>query len=309
MAKIQRAVALAIVCVAINVASFSPRHLYRLSSRGRICHDATGVCFPAHPATYQRCEALQLSALGSVAPLLRGGDADFALDLIDDAYTWCTNLGAPAALVAGAVVATLYETMRAGDLEPQVNDGKWVALAKKLTRLLLLSAFALEVMSIFVTTVTGTMLYSRTVPVMQKVRKVTAGTTALSFLRDNFEFESLTASISFLQGLLNWLAAIGLSHAIPAQDENKSTRRVNRFVAASLWTTILVMLKFYNSHLTFYANYGVMLKKWFVLTCTKFVFVWPLKPLTYLLLPSLAATLYTGFVAFLDDTHVEKTSD
>jgi hypothetical protein len=85
---------------------------------------------------------------------------------VDDAYGWCCSLGAPSALVAAAVVATIYENIHSGDLEIVASDGRWVQLGKKLTRLLLLSAFALETMSIFVTTVTGTMLLSRKVELM-----------------------------------------------------------------------------------------------------------------------------------------------
>lgn len=86
-----------------------------------------------------------------------GGDNEVAFN----AYEWCVNLGAPAALVAGAVLATLYESVRGGALEVREGDGRYARLAKKVTTLLLLSAFALQIASIFVTTVTGTVLLSR----------------------------------------------------------------------------------------------------------------------------------------------------
>lgn len=85
---------------------------------------------------------------------LRGGSSGPDVgELAMGAYDWCGNLGAPSALVAGAVVATLYETMKSGDLVLDRDDTLIVALAKKLTRMLLMSAFALETVSIFVTTV------------------------------------------------------------------------------------------------------------------------------------------------------------
>jgi hypothetical protein len=80
--------------------------------------------------------------------------------LATEAYDWCINLGAPAALVAGAVIATIYEQNNSNKLAIRKNDQKWVQFAKKMSRLLLLSAFVLEIISIFVTTVTGTALLS-----------------------------------------------------------------------------------------------------------------------------------------------------
>ena len=88
-----------------------------------------------------------------------------AQDVISDdtlameAFEWCSNLGAPAALVAGAVLATLSQTRE--DLAPNIQDPRWVRVAKKLCRALLLSSFAMEIFCIFVTTVTGTMLLVR----------------------------------------------------------------------------------------------------------------------------------------------------
>lgn len=57
---------------------------------------------------------------------LRGGGDEF----IDVAYGWCVNLGAPAALVAGAVIATIYENIRQGDLEVKRGDTPYVKYAK-----------------------------------------------------------------------------------------------------------------------------------------------------------------------------------
>jgi hypothetical protein len=88
---------------------------------------------------------------------IRGGDGGTLApgvqfdDLIEGAYSWCCNLGAPSALVAGAVVATLYENMKKGDLEVVETDKPMIQFGKKITRLLLLSAFALELFCIFVT--------------------------------------------------------------------------------------------------------------------------------------------------------------
>ena len=68
-------------------------------------------------------------------------------------WGWTSSLGAPAALVAGAVLVTLGETRQ--DLAPKRGDKKWIRVTKMLIRFLLLSSFAMEVLSIFVSTVTG----------------------------------------------------------------------------------------------------------------------------------------------------------
>jgi uncharacterized membrane protein len=192
----------------------------------------------------------------AAACALRGGSATSEVvpeiaDLATGAYDWCINLGAPSALVAGAVVATIYEAMSSGNLDLDPDDTKWVALGKKLTRMLLLTAFAFETISIFVTTVTGTMLMSRPPHSMVNLASVTTDTTPLSFLSDNFEFEYLTSRITFLQGLLNWLAAIGMAHVIP-NGESVATRKMNMFIASMLFTAIFVMLAFYNAHMDFH---------------------------------------------------------
>ena len=128
--------------------------------------------------------------------------------MVDEAYEWCMNLGEPSALIAGAVIATIYENIGNGDLDIMPEDSTITKFKKRLTASLLLSAFGLEVVAIFVTTVTGTMLLSRHLHEMDHVVPVTEHTTPLAFMRENFEFEYLTARIAFLQGLLNWLAAI-----------------------------------------------------------------------------------------------------
>lgn len=73
-----------------------------------------------------------------------------------DAWEWTANIGAPAALVAGAVLVTLSETRE--DTSPRKDDPNWVRRMKQSMRFLLLTSFALEVISIFVSTMTGSVL-------------------------------------------------------------------------------------------------------------------------------------------------------
>jgi hypothetical protein len=240
---------------------------------------------------------LNLSAKGCVKGavlVLRGGEISA---LMESSYGWCMNLGAPAALVAGAVIATIYEGLNSGDLNQEPEDSKLTKFSKKLTRFLLLSAFALEVMSIFVTTITGTMLLSRTVESMASVAVITDATTPMMFMRENFEFEYLTSRITFLQGLLNWMAAIALGHWLPAKGESKATRKMNKMIAFMLLTTIVLMVSFYNAHMTFYPNYGAMLTRWCAVTFKRFLCRWPPRPLAVIFVPCFLASLFFGYEA------------
>jgi hypothetical protein len=156
---------------------------------------------------------------------LRGVDAQ----LLFDTWEWTAGLGAPAALVAGAVLATMYESRE--EMSPRKSDTRWIRIAKKACRFLLLSSFGLEVVSIFVTTVTGTMLLAHG-------DAATLGNmnfnSPLGFLRANWEFEYLTARIAFLLGLFTWLASVALELVIPKRREGVAARRMNQFTAVIL---------------------------------------------------------------------------
>ena len=254
------------------------------------------VPYRTHPL---RTTHISFHSLHSRLITLRGGGA--VEDLVGPAYDWCMNLGAPAALVAGAVVATLYENVRGGALEIRKGDSAYNKLAKKLTTLLLLTAFAFQIVSIFVTTVTGTMLLTEDVSHL----KITA-TTALGFMREHYEFEYLTARLSFLQGLLNWLAAVAVEHTIPREDEGQAAMKMNNFVASSLVTLILLLLGFYNRHLTFYANYGEMCHRWLHVAFHRFVGQWPPRKLAFLYVPSSILTLFFAVRALKNDPVKEQ---
>lgn len=234
---------------------------------------------------------------------------------IEGAYSWCCNLGAPSALVAGAVVATLYENMHSGDLDVFEMDSPWVQLGKKINRLLLLSAFMMETLSIFVTTVTGTMLLSRTTD--QMTMSDISIASPLEFLKVHFEFEFLTARIMFLQGLLNWLAAIGLGHLLPSSTGDPDTpgeAALNKFIACSMWTLVILMISFYNTHSTFYTNYWTMLARWVCVMMQGHVFgigSWPPQALSLVLIPSMVTCCYWGYLALWPSpaTRIQKPTE
>ncbi|KAL7572237.1 hypothetical protein ACA910_011766 [Epithemia clementina (nom. ined.)] len=145
------------------------------------------------------------------------------------------------------------------------------------------------------------MLLSRTLDYMDEVVPVSLETTPLAFLRSNFEFEYLTARIAFLQGLVNWIVAIALAHLIP-NSQTGLIRKMNKFIGAFLLTTVLLMLSFYNNHMTFYDNYWGMLTHWLAVTLKRFVFHSPPRPLMFLIFPAIGACVYFGIQTFFYNT-------
>jgi hypothetical protein len=216
--------------------------------------------------------------------------------LLFNTWEWCANLGSPAALVAGAVLATLIDGRES--LAPVQTDTYGTRLLKKWCRFLLLSSFGLEVISIFVTTVTGTMLLSMGDVMSVKVAPVNTNfITPIGFLMHNFEFEFLTARICFLQGLFNWLASVAFEILIPKSGESKSVRYMNRFISSSLVTIIIGMLSFLNSHLYFYVNYGNMLRRYAVVCFQKYFC--PPTVMSFVLIPAVLITIIFGIQAFM----------
>jgi hypothetical protein len=227
---------------------------------------------------------------------LRGVDSQ----LVFDAWEWCSNLGAPAALVAGAVLATMVES-REG-LAPKRRDSPLVRRTKKATRFLLLTSFGFEIVSIFVTTVTGTMLLVHAdLPGKLATYKFNS---PLGFMQANFEFEYLTSRFCFLQGLFHWLASVALDHLILKEGDTLSAQRMNRFTSSSLLTVIVFMLSFLNRHIIIYHNYARM---WLRLTELMIeTFFWPLKPLTIIMIPMIGMSLYHAYMAFKTPTEEEE---
>lgn len=240
-------------------------------------------------------------------PVPDDSDIDYAR-LVDDAYGWCCNLGAPSALVAGAVVASIYENMNNpnSDYRPENGDTRTTGIIKKIVRWLLITAFACEAICIFVTTVTGTMLLSQDVDTMIHQGIVRTAKTPLQFLHDHFEEEYLIGHIAFLQGLVHWFLAIGLSHSVPGPDET-TVSPMNKFLATTLFTTVVFLLAVYNKHIYFYENYGAMLHRWISLIVGRFV-VWPPRPLSIVLFPAMIYCIYLGIQVFFyhDNNHISS---
>ena len=227
---------------------------------------------------------------------MRGVDAQLGFDT----WEWCSNLGAPAALVAGAVLATMADSRQ--DLAPKRSDRKLLRLAKKATRFLLLTSFGLEIVSIFVTTVTGTMILSHG-DVIGTLANFNFN-SPLGFMMNNWEFEYLTSRICFLQGLFHWLASVALEQLIPKEGEGLAARRMNKFTFSALMTVMVFMLSFLNRHIKFYANYFIMWKRLVALVNESFF--WPLQPLTVVMVPMMIGTLYYAYQAFKTPSEEEE---
>lgn len=127
------------------------------------------------------------------------------------------------------------------------------------------------------------------------------------FLHHNHEFEYLTARITFLQGLFNWLAATALEMAIPQPGEGEAARRMNAFISASLVSLILLMLSFYNAHMSFYSNYGHML--WvYTKSVWKRFFLKP-RMMALLYIPCLVYTCVLGTKTFISPSFLDNDDE
>jgi len=210
-----------------------------------------------------------------------------------DAWEWTANLGAPAALVAGAVLVTLSETRQ--DMAPKRTDKPWIRVIKQLCRFLLLSSFAMQVVSIFVSTMTGTVLLSHG-PQLAAAKQV-GYSCPLGLLFHHHEFEYLAIQINFLQGLFHWLAAVALELFVPKPQEGTSSKKMNVFMASCLGSLCLWILSFYNHHIPFYSDYGSMLLRYFQLGRRRF-FGSTFRPMSLLYGPSLIYSAVLGYRAF-----------
>ena len=138
----------------------------------------------------------------------------------------------------------------------------------------------------------------RTRPGPAAVSGVDFDGSALGYLQAFHEFEYLTARITFLQGLIHWLGGVALTYAIPQPGDGTATRKMDKFVAASLGTLIVMILSFYNGHTNFYLNYAAMLRRFAVVAWTRYVWRWPPRPLFFVYVPAMVATLRYGAEAF-----------
>lgn len=127
------------------------------------------------------------------------------------------------------------------------------------------------------------------------------------FPKKKKRFEYLATQICFLQGLLNWLAAVAVELCLPRDGETKSAKLMNKCLAGWLTSLMFWMLAFYNHHLNFYSDYASMVGRFFTLFLTKYVTEFPIRPLSLLYIPSFFYSLRLTWKAFRspaeDDEH------
>ena len=108
----------------------------------------------------------------------------------------------------------------------------------------------------------------------------------------------LTTQICFLQGLLNWLAAVAVELVLPKDKETKSARRMNKCLAGWLASMMIWMLAFYNHHLSFYSSYGSCVRRFLVLFLKRYVFQQPMRPMSFLYIPAFFYSCWLTVKAF-----------
>lgn len=207
-----------------------------------------------------------------------------------DAWEWTSNMGAPAALIATAVLVTLSETRL--QTAPQKSDKPWIRFLKQSMRFLLLSSFAMEVASIFVGNMTGSMLLGHGVQTCAK--KLVGYGSPIQLLHHHYEMEYLFTQISFLQGLIHWLGAVIVDLLLPKPEETVSAKRMNKCLASWMVTLVLFIMAFYNDHINFYSDYATMIRRFLVLLFRSHKF----KPMSLLYYPSFVVSQYLTWRAF-----------
>lgn len=240
---------------------------------------------------------------------LRGGASDMSFQ----AYEWSVNIGTPATLVAGAALATLLEGGLSEGLRLRPDEEVWVRKAKKLCLLMLVLAFSTEICVVFMSTVMGTVLLTGGHADLSAGGSRWAAfdpvaDSPIGLLHREMEFEYLAIGVGFVQGLLNWLAAIGLRFLVQraADDGHHEISKESRYLflgmAFSTAALVLFLLSFYNQHLDVRGNYFTTVRRLAVLFGQKYFtppnLSWPPQPLPLLMLPVLAMALYCFVQSF-----------
>lgn len=209
------------------------------------------------------------------------------------AATWMNGMRTPAALVAGSALSSLSDTTVDYDF-----DKRSVRYLKHAMRFALLTSFMLELVVIFIATVTATKLLGNA-DLPSPTDCVAA--SAVGLMHREFEFEYVALRFCFLQGLLNWLAGVAVKFSLPAMDEKKPEpeRALAKLYSRAVVTMVLFMLAFYQRHLAFYGNYLSMMHRLLILGASKMLL--PIRPTSSLMLLALAGTFQTLVTAVRAD--------
>jgi hypothetical protein len=239
------------------------------------------------------------SIRGAAAP---DGPSEEIEALAGESFDWLANLGAPAALVAGAIMATLVEQ---GDfLRTTTRDTKqWARYMKRSAHVLLITALAMSLFSIFGTTVTGTML--KGLGDGHKTDWVET-TSPMAFMHQNLPFEFLICRFCFLQGLLNWMLGLSLMYIgnAPAAGGKASTK-IYFFFGFLLLSVVMLMVAFLNKHMSFYANYMGMVAHFAEVFVKQYFLCENVRPMAW----TAAAVFFTSFKYLVEAIVAEDDDD
>lgn len=93
-----------------------------------------------------------------------------------------------------------------------------------------------------------------------------------------------------------------MEYTIPRQngDQVHVYNTMDQFVAVSITSVIVLLLSFYNMHLTFYDNYLHMVISWFRVAVKRYFGTF--RPLMCLYVPGLVLSMFLGIKALCEDT-------
>lgn len=228
-------------------------------------------------------------APGAHSGAAASGPSEEVEALAGESFDWLSNLGAPAALVAGAIMATLVE--QDDMLKTNERDTKaWARMIKRGAHVLLITAFAMSLFSIFGTTVTGRML--KGLGDGHKTDWVET-TSAMAFMHTNLPFEFLICRFCFLQSMLNWMAGMAFIYIgnAPAQGGKASTKMMY-FMGFLLLSVVMLMVAFLNLHMSFYANYMGMVAHFAQVFLHQYFICATIRPMAWVSLATFGTSLY-----------------
>lgn len=260
---------------------------------------------------------------------MRGKAVELAIELTDQtgaASDWLLGIAGPTSLVAGAAAASLFELLNSSENLPRSSDTGWVRCVKLCSISLMAASFALSIVVTLVTTVTSTQLLSLgggAESLKEGFSALAATPTAL--LEREMELEYIVVRAGFFQSLLNWLLAICLQFLVPESAErqqdlgggSETTNNVHEIVRArqhsrlvrarrklrlavfcAMIGMIVMLLAFYNHHLTYFENYAQMVRRLGQLLLERYVLCEPVRALPCVAMGAfaLSALLFVGAV-------------
>merc|ERR1712176_760986 len=179
----------------------------------------------------------------------------------------------------------------------------WARYMKRSAHVLLITALAMSLFSIFGTTVTGTML--KGLGDGHKTDWVET-TSPMAFMHRNLPFEFLICRFCFLQGLLNWMLGLALMYIgnAPAAGGKASTK-IYFFFGFLLLSVVLLMVAFLNKHMSFYANYMGMVAHFAEVFVNQYFLCENVRPMAW----TAAAVFFTSFKYLVEAIVAEDDDD